>query len=117
MSHLLARQKSSSSLRRKESDTATPSDQKPREARSTPYARPSYETILATKGSVVAKSGLGIMDTSKSLCRKLLEAEQSVLQDILFRDDLFDDTCESVRARNETMVRDISPLICPSAKS
>jgi hypothetical protein len=35
----------------------------------------------------------------------------------LFRDDLFEETCDSVRARNEAMVvRDISPLICPSAQ-
>ena len=35
----------------------------------------------------------------------------------MFRDNLFDETCESVRARNEAMViQDISPLICPSAQ-
>ena len=119
MSKLLAKQKSSSSLCRKnsESDTATPSDQKPREARSIQYARPSYETILATKGSFMGKSDFGITDTSKGQCRALLEAEQSVPQDTLFRDDLFDETCESVQARNEAIVvRDISPLICPSAQ-
>ncbi|KAL7919229.1 hypothetical protein ACQKWADRAFT_323180 [Trichoderma austrokoningii] len=62
-SHLLARQKSSSSLRRKRSEPAsvepasvtpssiTPSDQKPRDAKSAPYQDPRYETLLATKGS------------------------------------------------------------------
>merc|ERR1711977_108650 len=51
MSHLLARKKSLSSLRAKQSEagsttpsSTTPSDQKPREAKSSPYARPSYET-------------------------------------------------------------------------
>jgi hypothetical protein len=124
LNHLLARKKSSSSLRGKQSEagsaapsSTTPSDQKPREAKSTPYTRPSYETILATKGSFMGKFDLGITDASKKLCRTLLEAEQSVPQDTLFRDDLFDETCESVRARNEAMVvRDISPLICPSAQ-
>jgi len=124
LNHLLARKKSSSSLRGKQSEagsaapsSTTPSDQKPREAKSTPYTRPSYETILATKGSFMAKFDLGITDTSKKLCRTLLEAEQSIPQDTLFRDDLFDETCESVRVRNEAMVvRDISPLICPSAQ-
>ena len=55
MSHLLARQRSSSSLHRKNSDssTATPSNQKPREFKSAPYTRPSYVTILATKGSLM----------------------------------------------------------------
>lgn len=124
MNHLLAKKKSSSSLRGKQSEvgsitpsSTTPSDQKPREAKSIPYARPSYETVLATKGSFMGKSDLGITDMSKKLCRNLLEAKQSVLQDTLFRDDLFDETCESVRVRNEAMVvRDISPLICPSAQ-
>jgi hypothetical protein len=124
MNHLLARKKSSSSLRGKQSEagsaapsSTTPSDQKPRETKSTPYTRPSYETVLATKGSFMGKFDLGITDVSKRLCRTLLEAEQSVPQDTLFRDDLFDETCESVRARNEAMVvRDISPLICPSAQ-
>ncbi|TAQ89491.1 hypothetical protein B7494_g2164 [Chlorociboria aeruginascens] len=96
---------------------ATPSDQKPREVKSAPYTRPSYETILATKGSFMGKFELSITDESKRLCQTVLAAEQSVPQDTLFRDDLFDETCESVRARNEAMVvRDISPLICPSAQ-
>jgi hypothetical protein len=60
---------------------------------------------------------LGITDDSKKLYRTLLEAEQSVPQETLFRDDLFKETCESVRARNEAMVvQDISPLICPPAQ-
>jgi hypothetical protein len=97
--------------------TESPSDQKPREAKSSPYARPSYETVLATKGSFMGKFELGITDESKRLCRTLLEAEQSVPQETLFRDDLFKETCESVQARNEAMVvRDISPLIYPSAQ-
>ncbi|PQE08397.1 reverse transcriptase protein [Rutstroemia sp. NJR-2017a WRK4] len=124
MNHLLARKKSSSSFRGKQSEagsaapsSTTPSDQKPREAKSSPYARPSYETVLATKGSFMGKFELGITDESKRLCRTLLEAEQSVPQETLFRDDLFEETCETVRARNEAMVvRDISPLICPSAQ-
>ncbi|OBT47399.1 hypothetical protein VE00_02152 [Pseudogymnoascus sp. WSF 3629] len=119
MNHLLARRKSSSSLRGKQSEasSATPSDQKPREAKSTTYARPSYEAVLASKGSFMGKFDLGITNASKILCRTLLEAEQSVPQDTLFRDDLFEETCKSVRARNEAMVvRDISPLICPSAQ-
>src|SRR5450432_1637265 len=129
MNHLLAKKKSSSSLRGKQSEVSsttpssttpsstTPSDQKPREAKSISYTRPSYETVLATKGSFLGKSNLGIIDVSKILCRNLLEAKQSVPQDTLFRNDLFDETYESVRARNETIVvRDISPLIYPSAQ-
>ena len=63
------------------------------------------------------KSTLGITDMSRDLCRTLLEKEQKIPQDTLFREDLFDETCESVQGRNEAMiVRDITPLICPSAQ-
>jgi hypothetical protein len=118
MSHLLAKQKSSSSLRRKDSESDTTSDQKPREAKSTPYARPSYATVLATKGSFMDKSDLGITDASKSLCRILLEKEQTVPQDSLFRDDLFEKTCRKIQDRNEArVIQDITRLIVPSAET
>jgi len=75
LNHLLAKRKSLSSLYSKQSDAGsvtpssiTPSDQKPREAKSAPYTRPSYATVLATKGSFIDKSDLGITDASKSLC-------------------------------------------------
>lgn len=118
MSYLLAIKKSSSSLRGKQSEISSAgSDQKPREAKSSPYARPSYKTFLAAKGSFISKFGLGITNTSKKLYQTLLDAEQAIPQNTLFRDDLFDETCESVRGRNEALVvRNISPLICPSAQ-
>ncbi|TEY38610.1 hypothetical protein BOTCAL_0483g00020 [Botryotinia calthae] len=120
MNHLLARKRSSSSLREKKSEasSATPSDQKPREFRSISYIRPGYENVLASKGSFMRTFELGITDESEGLCETLLTAEQSIPQDTLFRDDLFVKTCESVKSRNETMViRDISLLICPSAQN
>ncbi|KAK4981245.1 hypothetical protein LTR28_000001 [Elasticomyces elasticus] len=125
MSHLLARKKSSPSLRRKRSkdgsatpSSTTPSDEKQREVKSAPYARPSYATILATKGSFMDKSERGITDTSKSLCINLLEEEQTVPLESLFRDDLFETTCRKLRDRNEAMVvRDIALLIVPSAQT
>ncbi len=121
MSHLLARKKS---FRGKQSEassvassSSTPSDQRPSEAKSSPYARPSYEIVLATKGSFMGKFELGITEESKRLCRTLLSAEQSVPRDTLFHDEKFEETCQSLRARNEAMVvRDISPLICPPAQ-
>jgi len=71
MSHLLARKKS---FRGKQSDagsaapsSTTSSDQKPRKAKSSPYARPSYKTVLVTKGSFMGKFELGITDESKRL--------------------------------------------------
>jgi hypothetical protein len=120
MSHQLARKKL---FRRKQTDASsgapsstTPSEPKSREAKSSPYARPSYETVLATKGSFMSQSELGITDKSKRLCRTLLEAKQLVPQDTLFCDDLFEKICERVRPINEAqVVLEISPRICPSA--
>ena len=121
MSHLLAlaRKKSTSSLRGKQSETgsSTPSDQKPRDVKSTVYARPSYTTVLATKGSFMDKSDLGITDTSKNICRILLEKDQTVPRDSLFRDDIFEKTCRKIQDRNEAkVVQDITRLIVPSAE-
>ncbi|THV47722.1 hypothetical protein BGAL_0293g00140 [Botrytis galanthina] len=120
MNRLLAKNKSSSSLREKtsEASSSTPSDQKPRDVKSAPYTRPIYVTMLAAKGSFMGKFELGTTDESKGLCGTLLTAEQSIPQDTLFRDDLFEATCESVKSRNEAMIiRDISPLICPSIQN
>jgi hypothetical protein len=125
LDHLLARKKSSSSLRGKQSEagsatpsSTTPSDQKPREAKSASYTRPSYTTVLATKGSFMDKSDLGVTDASKSLCRILLEKEQTVPQDSLFRDDVFDKACRKMQDRNEArVVQDITRLIVPSAET
>ena len=101
--HLLARKRSSSSFRGKQSEagsvtpsSTTPSDQKPREAKSAPYTRPSYATVLATKGSFMDKSDLGITDASKSLCRNLLEKKQTIPQDSLFRDNVFEKACRKI---------------------
>jgi hypothetical protein len=120
MNHLLARKKSSSSLRSKlsEAGSAAPSEQKPREAKSAPYQSPQYTILLETKGSFMRKSELGIADTSKIFCRTLLEAEQIVPEDSLFQDNLFDETCEMVQDRNEAkVIQDITRLIVPSAQS
>jgi hypothetical protein len=125
MNHLLARKKSSSSLRGKQLETGsaapsstTPSDQKPREAKSAPYQSPQYRILLETKGSFMRKSDLGIADTSKTVCRTLLEAQQIVPEVSLFQDDLFDETCEMIQDRNEAkVIQDIARLIVPSAQS
>ena len=125
INHLLARRKSSSSLRGKQSEASsaapsstTPSDQKPREAKSTPYQDARYKAILATKGSFMDESDLGITDKSKNNLQTLLSAEQQVPHDSLFRDDLFKSTCRKIQDRNETrVIRDISLLIVPSAET
>ncbi|KAL9042746.1 MAG: hypothetical protein Q9214_003693 [Letrouitia sp. 1 TL-2023] len=105
-------------LSRKESQSLnTTSDQPSQGGKSSQYKSPEYEIRLEQKGSYMRKFPLGITDISRELCRTLLENEQSIPQNTLFRDDLFNETCESVRTRNEAMiVRDITPLICPSAQ-
>ena len=118
--YLLARKKSTASLRRQnsESNPTTPSDQQPREAKSAPYANPSYATILGTKGSYMGESDLDIVDASKRLYQTLLEREQTVPADSLFRDDLFKKACRKIQDKNEArVVQDITRLIVPSAET
>jgi hypothetical protein len=66
----------------------------------------------------MVKSDLGITEASKTLCRILLEKEQTVPQDSLFRDDLFDKACRKMQDRNEArIIQDITRLIVPSAET
>ncbi len=119
MNHLLARKKSVSSLRRKQSDYSSivSSNQKQRDAKSAPYQDARYETMLANHGIFMGKSKLGITSTDKSFCRILLEAEQTFPKDSLFDDDIFEQTCEKVQNKNEArVVRDILPLMVPPAE-
>jgi len=112
--------KAPTSLRRKQSDSSLTgsSDQNKRESKSVAYRDTRYTTLLAAKGSFMDKSDLDITDASKSLCRRLLESEQDVPKDSLFRDDLFERTCRKIQDRNEArVIQDISQLIVPSAET
>ena len=52
-------------------------------------------------------------DAPKRLCSTLLETEQTIPKDSLFRDDLFDKVCEMIQDRNETrVIRDINCAFC-----
>jgi len=128
----LARKRPSSVLSRKRSNSATstmpseksasrsktPSDQKPREEKSAPYRDQRYETLLETKGSLMAKSVLDIARASKTLCGTLLKKKQTVPEDTLFRNDIFESTCQKIQNRNEArVIQDITRLIVPSAES
>ncbi|KAI0204450.1 hypothetical protein F4808DRAFT_474971 [Astrocystis sublimbata] len=121
MERLLARKRSSSVLGRKRSNSAssqTPSDQKPREEKSAQYRDQRYETLLTTKGSFMVKSKLDVTSGTKTLCKDLLESKQTFPESSLFRDDLFDSTCQKIQNRNEArVIQDISRLIVPSAES
>ncbi|KAH6632476.1 hypothetical protein F5144DRAFT_252566 [Chaetomium tenue] len=121
MDRLLARRKSSSNLSRKRSNSATsttPSDQKPREEKSAPYRDQRYETLLEVKGSYMTKAPVGLASASQALCRSLLEKTPPVPSDTLFRDDVFETTCQKIHNKNEArVIQDISRLIVPSAES
>ncbi|KJZ69180.1 hypothetical protein HIM_11433 [Hirsutella minnesotensis 3608] len=119
MEHLLARKKSLSLVRKRSNSatSTTPSDQKPREEKSAPYRDPRYKT-LGTKGSFMVKSNLDVTGASKTLSRTLLETNQVVPKDSLFRDDVFESTCQKIHDRNEArVIQDITRLIVPSAES
>ena len=118
--HLFARKRSSSSLGRKRSQSTfqTPSDQLPREVKSVQYKDPEYEDKLEKNGSYMRKSDFHITDDSRNFCKNLLQLEQPTPQDSLFRDDVFEKTCQNIGTRNEAMViRDIGLLIVPSAQT
>ena len=114
MSHLLAKKKSTSSLRRRQSDSSdvTPSDQRSRKEKSDSYKNPRYKIVLETKDSFMNESDLRITDKSKSGYQNLLTTEQTVPRDSLFCDDIFKSTCRNIESRNEIrVIRDISLLI------
>jgi hypothetical protein len=129
ISHLLARQKSSGFLRRRKSalvsvdpastapSSTTPSDQKPREVKSAPYQDARYETLLAMKGSFMGRPALAITQTSKQNYLHLLDAKQTIPNDSIFCDEIFEETYEMIRNKNEArIIRDVSQLIVPSAE-
>jgi hypothetical protein len=112
MNPLLKRKTSSSSLGRK-SET---SDGSVREGKNPAAKSRLYEKTLAA-ASIYMGGGPGITDASRTLCKSLLEAEQPLPPDSLFRDDRFENTCERLRNENEAkVVRDISPLLVPSVE-
>jgi hypothetical protein len=71
MDHLLVRKKS---FRGKQSEagsttlSSAPSNERPRETKSTPYTCLSYKTVLTTKGSFIDKFDQGIQKASSDLC-------------------------------------------------
>ena len=111
--------KAPTSVRRKQSDSSLngSSDQKNRESKSAPYRTARYTTLLEGKGSYMKESKLGVTGASLVRCKTLLDSEQTVPKDSLFRDDLFRATCDKVQDRNEAQViRSITPYIVPSAE-
>ncbi|KAL8830306.1 MAG: hypothetical protein Q9170_005789 [Blastenia crenularia] len=121
MHHLIARQESTASLKRKRSEASvessvTASDQRPREEKSAPYRNASYSGLLESLGnSYMDDDELGITDESKSLYQVLLKTKYSTPIHSLFRDDIFHTVCRNLRDKNEArIILDIARLLAPS---
>jgi hypothetical protein len=121
MEHVLARKKSSSSLRGKQSESGavapgstTSSDRKPREEKNIAYNDARYETVFKTKGSFLSKYKESVTKESQNLCQTLLKIETDIPEGSLFRDNLFENTREKLRNRNKAkVIQNITRLIVP----
>ncbi|KAF1992758.1 hypothetical protein P154DRAFT_549923 [Amniculicola lignicola CBS 123094] len=114
----LSRKRSNPSLNSETSQTQTSSNQQPRDQKSAPYKHQLFEEQLKDCGSFMDDCAEGITDESEKLCETLLVEPQLLPQHTLFsEDDLFKKTCKRMRGENEAkVVRDIAPLIVPSAE-
>ncbi|KAL9130496.1 MAG: hypothetical protein Q9217_001316 [Psora testacea] len=118
MSQPLVRKRSSSVRSLELQSSQGTSNDLPREAKSAPYKDARYETYLATARAFMDNPPLKVTDACKDLCRRLLNKEQSVPENSLFRDDLFEITCSKIRNENEArVIKDIAWLIVASAEN
>ncbi|MCJ1344179.1 hypothetical protein MMC31_002382 [Peltigera leucophlebia] len=112
MHYLIARQKSTASLRRKRSETSfgtsvTPSNQT-REEKSAPYSKINYPTLLELLGDSYIKK----------FCQSLLEKKHPTPKNTLFRDNVFTVACANLQGKNETrIIVDIARLLLPSPEA
>jgi hypothetical protein len=91
--------------------------QRPREAKSSPYARPSYETALAAKGSFWASPTCASQMQARN-CVELYWRPNSQSLNTSYSVTICSKKPAIVCERETKLwfVRDISPLICPSAR-
>lgn len=114
----LSRKRSNASINSDTNETQTSSNQQPRDQKSAPYKHPLFEEQLKDCGSFLDDFIEGITTESEKLCETLLNETQPPPEHTLFSDNvLFKKTCKRIRGENETkVVRDIAPLIVPSAE-
>ena len=118
MSSAFARKKSTAALRREALEASSITSSQKTDGKSAPYKYLAYEILLAEQGNFLDEFHQGITDSSKDKCQILLNTEQAVPQDSLFRDDLFKEACAKLRDRNEArVINDIARLIVPSAET
>ena len=111
----LTRKRSTPSFTNKQSDTSGVSF---REGKNPAVKSQRYEDTLESAGIQMGKPELPTTNTCKELCQTLLDVEQPIPKDSLFRDDLFETTCENIRNRNKArVIQDVARLIVPSAET
>ena len=116
MTHSLTRKRSTPSLSKHESDISGVSL---REGKNPAVKSRRYEQILAAAGIYMDDNDkVATTKECKALCQTLLNTNQKVPHDSLFNDDIFRRVCQRVRNKNEArIVRDLSPLLVPSAET
>ena len=115
MTHSLTRKRSTPSLSKHESDITGVSL---REGKNPAVKSRRYEQILLSAGIYMDDDDkVATTKECKVLCQTLLNADQAVPHESLFNDDLFKRFCQRIRNKNEArVVRDLSPLLVPSAE-
>lgn len=112
--HFFARKKFSSFLNRKKSQSSfqTFSDQLSQKIKNAQYKNSDYAIELENKNNYMYKFTSNITDINRKFCQILLKKEQTISQNTLFRDNLFDKICRKIQNRNEIMIiRNIDLLI------
>ena len=95
----------------------TPSDQRPREEKSTPYRSSRYEFKLTELKIYKTEYGEEITMESEEMCQKLLNMSQPLPEGSVFADDLFKKTLKMLQNESEARIMvDLARLIVPSAE-
>ena len=110
----------SQQLTKKRSSSAMSYSQGVKEGEYPPAHTPAYETQVLEPAGIIMDQQLGeaaISDDCKQLCTILVDATYEPPENSLFENNLFWKVLNGVRRRNEPrVVRDISPLLVPSAE-
>ncbi|KAL7924679.1 hypothetical protein ACQKWADRAFT_285659 [Trichoderma austrokoningii] len=113
MSRILAKKKPSSRKRSEPSSMGSDTGDQ-----NISYRSRRFVQVLRLHGSIFEMSKrYSIANESQALCETLLNHRQDLPRESLFDDDIFEITCQRVAASKEVVVvRDILPLIVPSAE-